>query len=206
MTKKGIALGITGGIACGKSAVGRVLARKGFAVRDADDIAHGFMVPGQEVYEKVVAHFGKDVIAPDGQLDRSLLGRRVFADKNELQLLNQIVHPVVLAEIRNWVKTQTDNGTHVAGIIPLLFEVGETAPWNAIVCVSASPEIVCARMRQRGLSNEEIAMRLKAQMPLEEKERRADYGIINNGTLEDLYERTSALLVTILNKEMRSHG
>jgi len=206
MKKKAVAIGVTGGIACGKTEVGRIFAQLGVEVSDADDVAHRLMMPDTGVYRKIVAHFGSSIIMPDGQLNRRIIGQRVFADKNELHILNKIVHPKVLSEMQSWVKTRTDAGAHVAGIIPLLFEVNEITLWNAIVCVSASPDIIYTRMLKRGLSDEEINMRIHAQMPLEEKEQRADYCIVNNGTLQDLYKKTSGLLETILNKENKNHG
>lgn len=203
---EGVAVGVTGGIACGKSEVGRILEQEGAAVRDADLVAHELMAPGNPVYEAVVARFGKEILGEGGALDRVALGDRVFADETERQALNEIVHPEVRRILRDWVAEITGQGRPAVAIIPLLFEVGETTLWSAVLCVAASETVVMNRLEARGLNEEDARARIRAQMPLEEKIRRADYVIYNEGTLQNLRQETLRVWNRILNKEITHHG
>lgn len=205
-TERGIAIGLTGGLACGKSVVAAMLAEQGAAVRDADDVAHELMAPGQRVYRRVVARFGRGILRKDGVINRRALGRIVFADARERAALNRIVHPAVLRECRRWLRARIAEGRVAVAVIPLLFEVGETQRWDAIVCVAASPGVVRQRLRKRRLSEQEIRTRLAAQMPLEEKTARADHVIWNNGSLRSLERETRKVYGAIVAKGRRSHG
>jgi len=179
------AIGITGGIGCGKSEVGRLLAERGVAVLDADEVARRQLEPGTPVHAALRRRYGAPVQAPDGTLDRAWLARRVFGDAAEREALNALVHPPVLGAIRTWVAERRAQGP-VAVQVPLLFEVGLVDPWDAVVCVAADAAVVQQRLRARGWSDEEARQRLAAQWPLEEKMRRADYVIWNNGSLAEL--------------------
>lgn len=194
-------LGITGGIACGKSEVGRILAEQGVATLDADEVAREVMTPGHEVFDRVVTHFGREILAASGDIDRARLARIVFEDGRKREALNELVHPEVLRICRAWVEARAREGAEAAVIIPLLYEVGETAPWDAIVCVASPDEAVKERLIKRGLSKEDIEGRLAAQMPLAEKIKRADHVIHNDGDLQKLKRETLRILNTVSKKE-----
>jgi dephospho-CoA kinase len=199
-----LAIGITGGIACGKSEVGRILGDGGVAVLDADEVAHKVIAPGGPVYDKVVESFGERILKESGEIDRAVLGKIVFADETKRSLLNNLVHPDVCRECRRWVDEATGEGKTAAVIMPLLFEIEETEPWDLVVCVAASDDIVRERLKRRGLSEEDIAARMAAQMPVEQKAERADFVIRNEGDMEDLRNETISVLKTIM-KERSDH-
>jgi dephospho-CoA kinase len=176
---------VTGGIACGKSAAGSVLEELGFAVLDADRVAHELMEPGGAVYRAVADRFGDGFLDSDGRIDRRALGRRVFECPAEREALNRLVHPPVVARCRAWARTRRTVGPG-AVLVPLLFEAGAGDGWDGVLCVAASPDTVRSRLAGRGLNPEEIRRRMEAQWPLEEKIRRSDEVIWNDGTFEEL--------------------
>lgn len=195
---------LTGGIACGKSVVGAILQGRGVAVCDADHVAHALMRAGNEAYDEIVRTFGRGVVGADGELDRSQLGRLVFDNEAARQQLNAIVHPRVRVAWDVWLREQETAGQPVAVvIIPLLYESGMDAGWDAIVCVRSSPVLQRQRLAARGHSEREIDQRLMAQWPVSEKAARADYVIDNDGSVTDLEERT----VNVVNQIVESkHG
>lgn len=197
-------IALTGGIACGKSVVGAILQECGVAVCDADHLAHALMRPGCAAHDEVVRAFGRDVLGAGGDIDRGRLGRLVFEDAEARKQLNAIVHPRVRAAWEAWLREQETAGAAVAVVIvPLLYEAGMDAGWDAIVCVQSSPEQQRQRLATRGLSEREITQRLAAQWPVSEKAARADYVIVNDGTVADLKERT----VNVVNQIVESkHG
>lgn len=186
-----IILAVTGGIACGKSEVGRILAQQGFAVLDTDWLAHQLMKTGTPVFQKTVERFGSTVIGSDGEIDRAVLGRIVFDDPDALKALNRIVHPTVMKAVEQWKVEQAGDA---AVLVPLLFEVGWCDGWGAIICVSADEEQVFQRLETRGMKRGEATRRVAAQMPLKEKEERADFIIENNGSLDALHSKVDRVI------------
>ncbi|QBG46495.1 dephospho-CoA kinase [Verrucomicrobia bacterium S94] len=185
--RKTITLGITGGIACGKSEVGRILGEMGFAVCDADRVAHGLMDKGTPVFQRVIDHFGDEILTEDGRISRPDLGKIVFEDSSRLKLLNALVHPAVREALETWMTARKNENRSSAILLPLLFESGmDDLGWDAVVCVSSSEQTVFQRLEKRGLSPEEAEQRVLSQMPLAEKESRADVVIPNHGTLGEL--------------------
>ncbi len=184
-------LGITGGIACGKSEVGRILGEMGFAVCDADLLAHGLMKKGTPVFQRVVDHFGPQILSADGEISRPVLGKIVFEDPAQREQLNRLVHPAVQKALAEWIKDQRVSGSPGAVLVPLLFESGmDELEWDAVLCVSSSEELVFQRLNKRGLDRIEAQARIESQMPLNEKERLADWVVPNQGTLKELEEAT----------------
>lgn len=199
---RGLALGITGGIACGKSEVGRILEGFGWAVLDADDVARDLLSRGTEEYGRVTDIFGKAIIGFDGAIDRVRLGRMVFGNPEKLEMLNAIVHPRTLEICRRWVRDNRPERS-VAVIIALLFEVGATELWDAVVCVESPSRKVLERLSKRGLSRQEAQRRIDSQMDIKEKMARSDYVISNNGDLSDLYEATQRMIECMESKERK---
>ncbi|MBN1675983.1 MAG: dephospho-CoA kinase [Kiritimatiellae bacterium] len=193
-------IAVTGGIACGKSLAGTCLEKMGVAVRDADDLAHELMEPGAPAYGPVVAEFGKGILNGDGRIDRRRLGRLVFGNPARREALNRIVHPKVREQWERWLDEQPGSCAAAAVIIPLLFETGAERDWDAVICVTADAAAQEQRLRNRGLSPEEIRGRLNAQMPLGRKAEKADYVLTNNGTPEWLEEQVRNVLKHILEK------
>ena len=199
--KKGLSIGLTGGIACGKSEAGRIFERQGAQVRDADDLAHELIRRGGPLFDKVVGRFGSEIVGPGGEIDRQVLGRRVFSDAAERKALEAIIHPEVSRALREWIAGETRQGKNAVAIVPLLFEVGWTDLWDAVVCVASKEEIAIARLKQRGLSEQEARARILAQMPLEIKTQKANYVIQNDGTLDALEKRTREVWQKIVREE-----
>jgi dephospho-CoA kinase len=182
-------IAVTGGIACGKSALARFLQEAGCAIWDADEVVHRLEAPGGVAVQPITNAFGADVLASAGGVDRAALGALVFRDAAALRRLNAILHPLVLADLREWLELSGQD-IRVA-VIPLLFEVGWDRGWDAMVCVTCRPEVQMARLAARGMTPDAARSRLAAQLPLDEKARRATYTLENNGTLDDL--RAAAL-------------
>lgn len=185
--RNSLVVGITGGIACGKSEVGRILESMGFAVCDADRVAHDLMEKGTPVYRQVVDFFGSDVLSDDSEISRPALGKEVFGNPAKREALNALVHPAVRARLEEWIAQERRSHRDAAVLVPLLFESGmESLEWDAIVCVSSSEQQVLQRLEKRGLNSEEARVRIDSQMPLEEKERRSNQVIPNTGSLREL--------------------
>lgn len=186
-SRTSLVLGITGGLACGKSEVGRILEKLGFSVCDADQVAHDLMKKGTPVYRRLVDHFGVHVLLADGEISRQVLGEIIFKNPTEREALNELVHPAVREALKNWVSESRKQGKSSAVLIPLLFESGmDDLDWDAILCVSSSEKQVFQRLLNRGLEGAAADLRIKSQWPLEEKEARADGVIQNLGTLAEL--------------------
>ena len=186
-------IGLTGNIASGKSTVARLLSERGATIIDADVLARRVVEPGMPAFDEIVRRGGSDVVAPDGSLDRDALRRLVFSHHEQLEELNEIVHPEVAAYRDRLVEEARQRGDRlVVQDIPLLFERGLVEQFDRIVLVDAPRPVRLERlMRARGLSETESMDMITAQMPAELKRARADYIIENTGTIRELEERVS---------------
>lgn len=186
-------IGLTGGIGCGKSLVADLLKQAGMAVRDADDVARAALAPGQAVYAEVVKTFGAGMVDEHGNIRRSRLADLVFGDPEQRAVLNDLVHPAVLADLTEWMATVTGTGAHAVAVVPLLFETGFDRAVDRVLCIAADRAVVVDRLhRQRGWSEEETARRMAAQWPVEKKVERSDDVIWNNGDVDTLTARVDA--------------
>lgn len=179
-------VGLTGGIGSGKSTVARLLAEHGAAIIDADLLAREAVAPGSPALAQVVARFGDEVLTADGALDRPRLGARVFGDEAARRALNAIVHPEVARLAGERIQALVAAGAPlVVYDVPLLYENGLEKVLPEVIVVDAPLEVRYARIAARdGLDRAAIAARIAAQLPLEEKVRRADHVIDNGGPLE----------------------
>ncbi|MBI2832921.1 MAG: dephospho-CoA kinase [Acidobacteria bacterium] len=171
---------LTGGIATGKTYVLRRFTALGAATADADEIAHQVIAPGGPAYAPLVQRFGRDVLGTDEAVDRRRLGALVFSDARARRDLEAIVHPVVYQEIFRWFERLEPAGATEIAIagIPLLFETSHEADFHAVIVTACTPELQLDRlMRRDGLSEPDARRRLAAQMPIDEKVRRADFVI-----------------------------
>jgi dephospho-CoA kinase len=190
-------LGLTGGIATGKSTAARFLAEAGLPVIDADVLARRVVEPGTSAFREIAAAFGEGVVLPDGHLDRAALGTRVFADREARDTLNAIVHPRVEKEARRELERirAEDPDAIVVYDVPLLFEAGLTARFDAVIVVYASRDEQLRRLMARDrISEEEARSRIASQMDIEEKARRADFVLDNMGSVADLGSQVAELL------------
>jgi dephospho-CoA kinase len=176
-----VVLGVTGGIASGKSTVGRLLQARGAFIIDADQVARELLAPGQELTEKVIGAFGEAVKRPGGGLDRAAVARIIFADREARERLNRITHPPVIAEIEKRIKRVLRSPARppvVAVIAPLLFEAGVEGLVDKVLVVTAEETEQIRRLRERdGLSEAEARQRIAAQMSTEEKRLRGDWAV-----------------------------
>lgn len=199
--KRGIIVGITGGIACGKTTVSALLAEKGAIPINADEIGHQLLKADSPVIDQLTNEFGKDILEETGDVSRNKLGAIVFGDKAARERLNSILHPLIIERSRNRARQLVmDDPTCVVLLdAPLLIEASAYDSVDLIVVVSASPEIQIKRIIERSkaqnhpLTETDAQARIDSQMPLSEKIKYADVVIENGGTLEDLEKQVDAL-------------
>lgn len=195
-------IGLTGGIATGKSTVAEILRDKGYTVIDADKIAQQVVAPKTLGLEKIRQNFGPDMILPDGSLDRKKMANEVFSDPNKLSQLEIIIHPLVKDETKKIKQDCISRGEKfVFYDVPLLFEKKMEQDFDQIVVVSSSLEFQKERMKKRNNWDEgEIQKRLSSQLNMKYKEEGADFVIHNLGNIDDLKLKVDKLLEA-LNKD-----
>jgi dephospho-CoA kinase len=184
-------VGLTGNIGSGKSTVAQMLSERGATIIDADVLARRAVEQGTDAYDKIVRRWGQDILAPDGHLDRAALRRVVFADQEQLEELNQIVHPEVERLRVGLIEQARERGDRVVVCdIPLLFEGHMTDRFDCIILVDAHRAVRLERLvKDRGLRETEAMEMIAAQMPAELKRARADFVIDNDGTRTQLEHR-----------------
>lgn len=184
-------IGLTGGIGSGKTSVARLLAARGAAIVNADIIGHDVYSPGTPGWSAVRAEFGDAILAADNTIDRARLGAIVFADPKALRRLNEIVHPLILAEAQRQIAAfLTSSAPAIVLEAALLVEASWTAGLDQIWLVVAPPDAVRQRLvRDRNMTPEQIEARVQAQISDAVRRQRADVVIENDGTLATLEER-----------------
>jgi dephospho-CoA kinase len=206
-------VGLTGGIASGKSTVGHMFVELGCHLLDSDQLTHQLLEPGQGVHDAVVREFGRQILAQDGTINRRVLGDIVFKDPEARQKLNSLVHPAVIQRQKEWLEEMNEKDPGGIAIVDaaLMIEVGTYKNYDKIVVVTCSPEIQKQRLLQRsGLTDEQIQARIQAQMPLTEKVKYADFVIDNSGvpanTRRQVEEVNSRLREFAANTSGRRHS
>lgn len=187
-------VGLTGGIASGKSVVGEMLAAHGAQVIQADEISRQLMQPGQAVYQQVVARFGSGILQPDGSVNRARLAELAFGGPNQpsgVQELNQIVHPAVVRRQEEWMAEVSRRDPHAVAVVEaaLILEAGMATGFDRLVVVTCRPEQRIERWAHRlkvdqETARREVTRRMAAQLPDDEKIKAADYVIDNSGSLD----------------------
>lgn len=186
-------VGLTGSIAVGKSFVSGVLTELGCRVVDADVVARRVVEPGAEGLRRIVEAFGEWVLRPDGTLDRGAVSAVIFKDASKRELINSLLHPLIIAEqdelLRRW-ELEQPRGVGVVDAA-LMIESGGHGRFDKLVVVHCRPEVQLERLMQRnGYSREEAAARIAAQMSQEEKLRYADFKIDTSGSFEETRRQT----------------
>ena len=184
-------VGLTGGIAAGKSVVGEMFAALGAQVIQADEISHQLMQPGEAVYREVVRHFGAGILNPDGSVNRARLAELAFGGPDQpsrVQELNQIVHPAVIRRQEEWMAEVGRRDPHAIAMVEaaLILEAGMAKGFDRLVVVTCRPEQRIERWARRlkvdqETARREVTRRMAAQLPDEEKIKAADYVIDNSG-------------------------
>ena len=184
-------VGLTGGVACGKSTVAKMFADLGAQVADADIIAHELYRPGQDVYQELVKRFGREIVKPDGEIDRAKLAAAAF-DGGRVEDLNKIVHPAVIRQQDRWMRELAARDPYAVAMVEaaLIFEAGVKDRFDKIMVVTCKPAQKITRFAERTGRNEadaraDVDRRTKAQIPDEEKARQADFVIDNSGSVEE---------------------
>jgi len=200
-------VGLTGGIASGKSVVGEMFAAVGVHVIQADDIAHRLMQPGETVYKQVVEHFGSGILNPDRVINRAKLAEAVFGDSPRVEDLNRIVHPAVVAEQDRWMEEVGRADAHAIAMVEaaLILEAGAEDRFDCLVVVTCRPEQRAKRWAQRlhldeETARREVTRRMAAQLPDEEKIKAADYVIDNSGSLDQTERQVREVLAQLKNQ------
>jgi dephospho-CoA kinase len=195
-------LGLTGGIATGKTAVAAMLRELRFDVLDADSLAHKLIEPGQPAYDKVVREFGPSILGNDTRVNRAKLAAIVFADSAKLASLNAILHPRVEVVIHQQFAEWASNGTRDAAFVEaaLLVEAGYDKNLDGLVVTWCRPEQQLERLRARGFSDEDARQRIAAQLPMTEKLTHATEKIDCSGSLEDTRRQVQSLAASLRSK------
>ncbi|QTN00044.1 dephospho-CoA kinase [Sediminibacillus dalangtanensis] len=193
-----LVIGLTGGIASGKSTIAGIFAEWNIPIVDADIISRQVVEKGEAAYEQIVDLFGEDVLLSDGNLDRGKLGSIIFKDKEKREQLNNIVHPAVRKKMLEQRDAYADKGEAAVVLdIPLLYESGLTHFVDKVLVVYVDEPTQRQRLMDRnGFSEEEAIDRMNSQLPLEKKAKMADEIIDNNGSVESSRQQ----LLTILKK------
>lgn len=190
MKAEGCCIGLTGGIACGKSEVAKIFEEEGFALLDTDRIGHDCLAAGSSCMDRLREVFPEELFDSDGSVNRKRMGDLVFEDPNARESLNAIVHPEISRRWRRWREARKLEGQRCCVTIPLLFEVGAVDGWDAVVAVVSERTHIRQRLLARGLDENQAEQRIRAQMLIEEKAAKADVVIENNGSLQELRTRT----------------
>ncbi len=197
-------IGLTGGVASGKSTVSAMLQELGAVVIDADVLAREVVARGTPGLAQVVDAFGEDLLTPEGDLDRPAMGRLVFADEASRRRLEAIVHPLVFERV---VELEQDSPPDAVVVhdIPLLAENGRAGDFDAVIVVDAPPETQVQRMvHDRGWTREDAESRMRAQASREDRLALATYVIENTGTHEDLRRRVAEVFADVVSAGRRT--
>jgi dephospho-CoA kinase len=204
-------VGLTGGIAAGKSSVGEMFVALGAHLIQADRISHSLMAPGQPVYNEVVRHFGREILNADGSVNRAKLAELAFGTSaagpqraSRIEELNRIVHPAVIQSQDEWMDAIGEQDPHAVAMVEaaLILEAGAAKRFDRLIVVTCDPEQRAARFAARQkidleAARKEVARRMAAQLPDEEKIKAADFVIDNSGPLEKTREQVSQVWETL---------
>jgi len=192
-------VGLTGGIASGKSTVSAILRELGAVVIDADQLAREVVEKGTPGLAAVVEEFGPDLLTPDGDLDRAAMGALVFGDESARKRLEAIVHPLVFERIVD-LESHAPAGAVIVHDIPLLAESGRADTFDAVIVVDAPQDVQVARMvRDRGWTEAEALSRIAAQATPEDRRAIATYLVENVGTVEELRAQVEKIYAELTN-------
>ena len=188
--------GLTGGIASGKSTVAAMFRELGARIIDADELAREVIRPGSPAFAEIVSHFGREILDASGEINRKRLGEIVFADAAERATLNAIVHPAIMARRKELIASYdaSDSSAIIISDAALIYEAHIESCFLRVIVAWCRPEQQLERlMSKTGLPREQAERRIAAQMPTEEKRRRADYVIDCSGSIEETRRQVAAL-------------
>ena len=192
-------VGLTGGLACGKSFVGEQLEQQGSVVIRADELGHKVLEPGGEAYEPALALLGPEILREDGTIDRPRVARLVFGDPEKLEALNAIVHPAVrrLETLEMTRAAERDPAAIIVIEAAILIETGIYKDYDCLIVVACDRDVQIARALKRGSTREDVESRLARQMTTEDKLRYADFVINTSGTKEETVRQTQEVFLQL---------
>jgi dephospho-CoA kinase len=199
-----LSVGLTGGIACGKSTVAEMFVRLGAYLIDLDKLAHEVQEPGEPAWRKIIDYFGNDVVGNDQKIDRNKVAAIVFNQPEKLQALNDIVHPSVYEEWQARLKSiiTSDPRAIILSDIPLLFEARMQSLFDLTIVVMIPPaEQIVRLMARNGMTEEEARKRIKNQMPIGDKAGLADIVINNQSSIADTRKRVQEVWGELIRRE-----
>jgi len=189
-------VGLTGGLACGKTFVGEALEQLGCLLIQADELGHEVLAPGGEAYDSVAREFGPEILAEEGRIDRQRLAARVFGSPDRLARLNALVHPPVVRREEELIARYAERHPDGIAVVEaaILIETGSYRRFDRMILVTCEQEQQVERaMRRDGADETDVRARLSRQMPLEEKRKYADFVIDTSGEKEDTLRQTRAV-------------
>jgi dephospho-CoA kinase len=197
-------IGLTGGFLTGKSTVADWLRKQGYKVIDTDSIYHNKVLNRKQVKDNLAAAFGRDIFS-QGRILRSRLRKEISKDKSYWQRLNSITHPYIIEELTNMIRENKKKEAITLAEVPLLYERRLEPLFDKVIVVSSDVAQQLKRAKKKGYSEEEAFLILKEQMPIAEKEKKADKVIRNNKGLEDLYEQNKRILKWLKKQVIKNH-
>jgi len=201
-------VGLTGGIASGKSTVAGMLREMDCPVLDADTLGHELLEQGQEARNEVVREFGQEILDARGNVDRAKLGQIIFADAQKRARLNQILHPRILDVVRKWFAAQGHQGGPELAVVEaaLIIEAGYNKELDQVIVCWCPPEQQLQRLVERGLTAEQAQLRIAAQLPMEEKRRLANVTVDCSGSIEETERQVIAAVKRLLHPAAPADG
>jgi dephospho-CoA kinase len=192
-------VGLTGGIASGKSTVAYMLRNLDCQVLVADTLGHELLEPGQSAYDEVIREFGNEILGPGDRVDRAKLGMIVFSDAAKRARLNQILHPRILQVVRQWFSSLDRAGGPDFAIVEaaLIIEAGFHKELDKLIVCWCKPEQQLARLIERGMPKEQAALRIASQMPADQKRALADEVIDCSGSIEDTEKQVGSVFAKL---------
>ena len=196
-------IGLTGGIACGKTTVAKIFQNLGATIIDLDSLGHQLLKNDPLVYEKLLYSFGCGILNEKGEIDRTKLGRLVFDNPDYLNVLNSIVHPTIIQLTAEKINQEIakDKFRIVVLDVVLLIECNMTGMVDSVVLVQADEKIQLQRLIKRGLSEDDARKRIRSQMPFKEKQHFADYIIYTNKSLDDTIKQAEQVWASLRMKK-----
>jgi dephospho-CoA kinase len=201
-------VGLTGGIASGKSTVAVMLRELDCPVLDADTLGHELLEQGQDAFNEVVREYGQEVLDTYGKVDRSKLGQIIFADAQKRARLNQILHPRILDVVRRWFAALAQAGGPELAVVEaaLIIEAGYNKELDQVIVCWCPAQQQLQRLVERGLTAEQAKLRIAAQMPMEEKRRLGDETIDCSGSLAETERQVNEVLKRLLRQAAPAGG
>lgn len=188
-------IGLTGGIASGKSTVSMLLKQKGAVIIDADNIARQILEPNKPAWVEVIKHFGREILQNNNEIDRKKLANIVFSDKGQLEVLNSITHPIIINEIKKRIESYSKTNKVVVVDAALILELGLDRLVDEVWVIAIDEKTQLKRLleREKNMSRQEALARIRSQMPQTEKIKLADRVLDNNGSLDDIKNQIEIL-------------